>query len=127
MLHREWYARFRERLAARVRAEYEARDELERFEDLFPLMRERVAHGSYNPIAERWGVKPNTVAFAMRRLKDRWQAAAIAEAAQTCDFAEDAVDELQSMKAASRLRDAEGRALPEPPRPERKPKPKPET
>ena len=101
MLHIEWYERFRQRVVDRVRRDYEARDELYRFEDLFPYMREAVPNGTYTAIAERWGVKPNTVAFAMRTLKDRWQGAAIVEAGETCDDVNDAVEELQAMRAAS--------------------------
>lgn len=102
LFHARWLICFREQVSKRVRADYKSRDHGERFDALVPYLWDKPDKNVYSRLADELGMSSsNAVAVAVRRLRDRWQAAAYAEAASTCERPEDAYLEINGLKLAA--------------------------
>ncbi|GAB3381624.1 RNA polymerase sigma factor [Lysobacter fragariae] len=88
---RAWVFTVLERSFARLRTEAETAGKGELFEQLSPYVAERPIADDYQRIAAQLGLRTNTVAVAVHRLRARLRELVRAELADTC--ADDGVDE----------------------------------
>ena len=95
---RAWAREILRHALRRLRAEAEARGRQELFEELAPFLAEAPDADDYAQAATRLGMRPNTVAVAVRRLRLRLQALIRDAVSDTVDSPDALAHELQVLK-----------------------------
>ena len=94
---RRWAAVLIERAVERLEAEQPAGERQSQFEVLKEFLAREVEPGEYEPIAKKFGLTPNAIAAAVRRLRLRLRELALEEAATTTATLSDGEAELRSL------------------------------
>jgi RNA polymerase sigma factor (sigma-70 family) len=95
---RAWAMTVLEQGMARLRAEVEAAGKGELFQQLSPYVGESPRADEYQRIAERLGLRPNTIAVAVHRLRTRLRELVQEELADLCDGPENVATELDALR-----------------------------
>ena len=100
VFHREWATLTLNQALGALRAEAEAAGKLSLFERTSSFMAEDADRDEYQRIAMDLGVRPNTVAVAVFRLRERFRVLVRREVAQTVDSQSELADELARLRLA---------------------------
>ena len=95
MFEQRWAMTILEHVQRQLQEDYEGRDKGDLFDALKGFLSETADMRDYNTVAERLGMKPNAVAVAVHRLRDRYRELVRVEVAQTVASPEDVDAEMQ--------------------------------
>lgn len=95
---RAWALTVLEHAFTRLRAEAERAGKIQLFEQLIPYVGERPTGDEYQSIAKELGLRTNTVAVAVHRLRTRLRALVREELADTCDDAGTVDAEMEALR-----------------------------
>lgn len=96
--HREWASLILRRAVERLQSEADAAGKSGLFQRVVPFLTEDAGRDDYQRVGDELGIRPNTIAVAVFRLRERFRVLVRREVAETVDSEESLLDELSRLR-----------------------------